>query len=234
MLTGAVHLLALLIALAPRGEAMQPPQPTLTTFNLPSPDPPAELPAKTVQPRKVPPLPPQLVEVPPPLLELARLPEMVMALLEQADAQSADGACDLTPPIQAALRISPEVHRDLPTIPARRRSVASTIALWNQIWVVADEDLSQRALDSIRTTVTTTIAAASNSCRLQSQRGPRLIYLPGETDTVLALGSGEWTWQQVADSAEPLSDVRGEPALLNAVTSVESKQRSSATIGILQ
>ncbi len=209
VMAGAVHILALGLALLARSEPQMSPRQNLVAFSVPGPEPAEQLRPKPVQPRKVPPVPPQPVLLPPPLIELPKVPELVASMLEQADAQSSGGACDLTAPVQAALRLSPEVQRDLPTIPARRRSVANAIALWNQDWVPPDTDLSEDALNSIRTTVVTTIGAASEACRLQPQGGPRLIYLPGEVDTVLVLGSGEWTWQQVADSAEQPQSTTG-------------------------
>jgi hypothetical protein len=229
LLTGAVHILALLIALISYGQAGEPVEPVLTAFDVPLAGPPEDKPPKAPQPREVPPLPPQPIEVPPPLIALPEVPELVMAMLEQADADTASGGCDLTTPIQAALRLSPDVQRELPTIPARRRSVANAIAVWNQTWVEADADFNKAVLESIRTTVTSTIAAASEACRLQPQGGPRLIYLPGEADTVLALGSGEWTWQQVADSAQMLSDTPLKAAIPFTTTTAGGAERFPAT-----
>jgi len=200
LLTGAIHILALLVALTSRGQTIEPVRPTLTTFDVRAPEPPTEQPPTPDPSRSVPVLAPQPVEVPQPPIELPVLPALVVTMLAQADA--AGGACDLTAPIQAALRMSPEVQRDLPRIPSSRRSVASAIALWNKTWVVPSDALDGPALTSVRQIIAATIAAASEACRGQLQAGPRLIFLPGEPDTVLAVGSGEWFWQQVADTAQ--------------------------------
>lgn len=206
-----IHLAVLILMLLPQRGLQQPMPPALIAFDLPLAASPAPKPVRsakptvTTKPQKTAPILLQLDLTPllPPVV-VAEVPDPIMAMLADADAQAAGGGCDLTAPIQAALRLSPAVQRDLPTIPARRRSVANAIALWNQTWVTADADFPEVALDTIRTTIISTIAAASPGCRLQEQGGPRLIFLPGPTtDTVLALGSGQWTWQDVADSWQP-------------------------------
>jgi hypothetical protein len=129
---------------------------------------------------------------------------IVVALLEQADATANGGACDLTGPVQAALRTSEGVMRSLPHIPRDQRSVANAIMVWNAQWVTPDPDLAPVAFEAIRDVVAGTVAAASEGCRLQPQGGPRLIMLPGANETiVLALGSGTWRWQDVLDTARP-------------------------------
>lgn len=113
----------------------------------------------------------------------------------------AAGGCDLTQPVQDALRHNEQVERQLPTIPATDRSVANAIVLWNAGWVSTSSVPAGAALTTIRQTIVQTIAASSTECRSQLQAGPRLIYLPvdaGKT-LVLALGSGRWTWQQLVD-----------------------------------
>lgn len=129
------------------------------------------------------------------------LPDVVISLLAEADGQGSSGGCDLTEPVQAALRLDPEVQRLVPTIPASRRSVAMAIALWDRKWSEPDAGLGPEVLTAIMQTVASTINAASPACRAHLQAGPRLIYLPGPVDTVLALGSGEWSWQDLSDTA---------------------------------
>lgn len=167
--------------------------------DLPQPVPTQAEPAPALDPPVVPLLPSELSPVAP------AVPEAIAALLADADLQAAGGTCDLTGPVQAALRLDPEVQRLLPSIPPSRRSVAMAIALWNREWVAPDAELTPIVLDAIRLTVVTTVDAASAACRSQVQAGPRLVYLPGAIDTVLALGSGEWAWQDVADTARPVS-----------------------------
>ncbi len=131
----------------------------------------------------------------------------MVALLEQADSQAAGGACDLTGPVQAALQSSEGVTTNLPRIPRGGRSVANAIMVWNTDWVAADAKLDATALATIRDVVAGTIAAASPACRLQPQGGPRLIVLSGvRENTVLAMGSGMWRWQDLLDTARPPQD----------------------------
>lgn len=122
-------------------------------------------------------------------------------------------ACDLTGPVQSALQANPDVRLRLPMIPADQRSVANAIMVWNAGWLHTDDAIAKNAYAAIRDTVAGAVMAASDECRSQIQRGPRLVLVPGDAlpgdalpgdrgeTTVLALGSGQWTWQQVADTA---------------------------------
>ena len=204
-LSVAVHIaviaLVLLFAGAPAKQTFRP---SIATFDVNVPGPPSPTPPKAPQPHPVPPQPPLPLVIPPPALIIPHKTDIVASLLEQADVQSAVGGCDLTAPVQAALQTSPDVMLQLPTIPVEHRSVANAIAVWNQNWIEPDTTIDKDVYETIRLTIANTIARASESCRLQMQGGPRLMYLPvNGTTTVIALGSGEWTWQQLADSAQP-------------------------------
>jgi hypothetical protein len=176
----------------------------MSTIDLAAPPGPAQ-PAKPPQPKPVPPTPPQPVVVPPPVVPLPLPSDMAVALLDQSVMQATGGACDLTAPVQEALRTSEAVQAALPMLPRPSRSVANAVMIWDANWVAfADApDLSVR--DTIRDAIAGTVAVASEECRLQMQGGPRLLILPlGDTQTiVLALGSGQWRWQDLLDTARP-------------------------------
>lgn len=208
MATALVHVVGLVLISIPwRAEIASAQPPHLVTFDSPLVAPAPTAKPKPRQPRKIAPQPPLPDPLPPPMIEISVVTPQVVALLEQADAQAASGGCDLTAPVQAALRSSIAVQQQLPAIPTERRSVANAIAIWNQEWVEPDAELKTETIQAIRGAVATTIDAASQACREQPQGGPRLIYLPvspkpGAETTILALGSGAWTWQQVADTAK--------------------------------
>ncbi len=176
--------------------------PAMVTFDVDQPGPPSPEPPKPKQ-VETPPLPPEPVIVPISEIILPTDNAMSVSVLEQVASEASGGGCDLTGPIQEALQADARVTTEMPSIAPDRRSVANALALWNGVWVEPDRQFPEPALASIQDTVRLTVAAASDACRLQIQRGPRLIYLsgPGKT-TVLALGSGEWSWQQVVDSLE--------------------------------
>lgn len=140
------------------------------------------------------------------ILELAGSPLAVTSA--SAAAEPIGGACDLTDPVQSALQANPDVRARLPMIPADQRSVANAIMVWNAGWLHSDDAAAKNAYAAIRDVVAGAVMAASDACRSQIQSGPRLVFLhgvilPGDRGqtTVLALGSGQWTWQQVADTA---------------------------------
>lgn len=164
-------------------------------------------PPDLVQPEPVMPEPPQPIIVPPPIIRLPTTDQVLVATLSENDAAAPGSACDLTEPVQAALRASEAVTARLPEIPPERRSVANVIMIWNTSWVAVHETLDPEAMATIRETMAGVIAEASLDCRLQQQSGPRMIMIPGATDTtVLALGSGTWRWQDVLDTAVSEAD----------------------------
>lgn len=193
---------------------------------------PAAAPPEVPQPEPVPPTPPQPIIVPPPVIPLPTPNETVIAMLRQTDAAAVGGACDLTEPVQAALRESEAVAASLPEIPEERRSVANAIMIWNTQWVALHETLDPAAMTAIRDSIAGTIAAASPECRLQPQSGPRLIVLPGVGDTtVLALGSGVWRWQDLLETARPAVQEVGpfDDAPTTATTSLGIDRASIAS-----
>lgn len=129
---------------------------------------------------------------------------VVTAMLAAADGTAAGGSCDLTEPVQAALRTSSDVQTAVPKIPRSERSVANAIMVWNNHWIGQDQHMPPLATIAVRDVIAATIAAATPACRLQIQAGPRLLTLPGTPQTtVLALGSGHWRWQDLLNTAFP-------------------------------
>ena len=185
-------------------------KPTLSVFNVsalsmdPKPEPP-----KAPQPKPLKPTPPQPIVVPPPEVVLPTASTLLVAMLDQTESAKNGGACDLTGPVQAALQSSDAVRASLPLIPPDKRSVANAIMVWKVAWLAEDQQLDATAIAAIQGVVAETIAAATPECRLQPQAGPRLLLLSGTGDTVvLAVGSGEWRWQDLLDTARP--DLTGE------------------------
>ncbi len=202
MTIGAHGLVALLLLLATTRDKPVEEVSPLATFDVEQPGPDTPEPPKPKQ-IETPPLPPEPVIVPVPEILLPSVNAMPVSVLEQVASEASGGGCDLTDPIQRALQADIRVNLELPSIAPDRRSVANALAVWDGFWIESDQQFPEPALTSIQDTVRLTVAAASDACRLQVQRGPRLIYLPGPgRTTVLALGSGEWTWQQVVDSSD--------------------------------
>ena len=204
-LTFAAHLGVLALLLIPATQPVKPRETSLMAFDVaPNIAIAKQAPAKPPQPVRVPPPPVEAIVVPPPIVPLPVPSDVVVAMLAQSEAQSQDGACDLTDPVRAALAESVEVTALLQRMPRAHRSVANAIMVWNVDWVASDNALDREALAVIRDVVAGTVAAASPECRLQQQGGPRLIMLPGvRENTVLALGSGLWRWQDMLQTARP-------------------------------
>ncbi len=174
---------------------------SVAAFDVMVPAPPSVQPSRLAVPTPAPITPPEPIIVPPPAI-VTPPSEMVTSLLTELDRTSrSGGACDLSGPVQLALQTSPAVQDALSQIPTVQRSVANAVMLWDGSWNAASERLAPAALQVIRDVIAGTAAAAGEGCRLQLQSGPRLLYLPGNgATTVLAMGSGEWRWQDVIDT----------------------------------
>ncbi len=198
-LTAAVSLplsvmLALLLTTIPK--VVAPEERRVAVFDVPSANatvPPKPRPKPIVKPKPAP-IPP----VPLPVPAEPVLPPQVVALLAEASAQA--GACDLTAPVEAALRADPAIADAVATIPRDSRSVANAILLWNQDWLAPDE-IGSGALPTIRDTIVATIEAATPECRNAVQTGPRFMPLDDAGATIVVVGSDEWRWQDLVDSS---------------------------------
>jgi hypothetical protein len=212
--TVAVHVGLFGLLFIPNRAEPQSIKPTLSVFDISATSTNPEAP-KAPQPKPVRPTPPQPIVVPPPEILLPTPNTLLVAMLDQTESAANGGTCDLTAPVQAALQSSDAVRASLPLIPPDKRSVANAIMVWKVAWLAEDQQLDATAIAVIRDVVADTIAAATPECRLQPQAGPRLLLLSGAGDTVvLAVGSGQWRWQDLLDTAR--SDLTGEGMLAAA------------------
>lgn len=184
----------------------------LVVFDIPGPVGPAA-PPKPPQPIKIELAPPTPIRVPPAIVLLPSPSPIVAASVDANVTPAAGGQCDLTEPVQAALRASPAVQTALFALPRQERSVANAIMIWDTNWVPFAEASDGVAQAAVRDAITAVITSASDECRLQPQSGPRLLILPVESGTIiLALGSGIWRWQALLDTARPEGRVAGASA----------------------
>lgn len=205
-----LHALVIALVLISRAEASIEMKPALATFDIASRGGREPTAHRSHPHHEAADTPSISVQLPVPVLNPITVIQPFTGEIPVADIQPAviavGGSCDLTQPVQDALRQSADLRRHLPDIPADRRSIANAIAVWNVNWAKPGAAPAQAAFATIRQTIIQTVLAASADCRSQLQAGPRLIYLPGDfgKTTVLALGSGRWTWQQVVDGIQVL------------------------------
>ena len=137
---------------------------------------------------------PEFAEIPDPLANVAEFVAAAAAAQPGVPGQ----ACPLAQWIQDALRAEPGVMAGLAVIPRQSRSVANAIMLWDGRWVPARQPAAEAGLAPIRAAIVAGVEAAPAHCRQQRLNGPLLITLVGERDTtLLAVGSGEWTWGDI-------------------------------------
>ena len=120
-----------------------------------------------------------------------------VALSVAAAASAASGrACDLTQWLQTALQNNPQSQVALAQIPRPARSVANAMMLWNGRWV--EMPAAAGGLQALRAAVLAGVASAPAACRSEVIRGPVLLTLADPAgSTILAIGSGEWRWDDL-------------------------------------
>jgi hypothetical protein len=137
-------------------------------------------------------------------VELGEAVSAKVAAAASAASGSSGDPCALGEWLQAALKDDPAVQAALSNVPASARSVANAVMLWNGQWFSPPPSAAQ-GLASIRALVVAGIASAPEGCRSQAITGPILITV-GEAmaPTVLAVGSGEWRWQDLLESSNQM------------------------------
>ena len=125
--------------------------------------------------------------------------QSVAATVTQPPASAAAGGatktCKIYDVLQATLQTSAEVRAALHLIPAKSRSVANAVLLWDGRWVSAETVGGEPALGPIQAAVVGGINQAPVPCQEELVRGPRVVTVGDAHNTIiLAFGSGEWRW----------------------------------------
>ena len=110
-------------------------------------------------------------------------------------AATAGDPCDLTGALQVALQANAQVVDELSRIPRQARSVANAIMLWDGRWTPVEAPAYPAMTDPLRQAIIDTVRALPPACQAQPVVGPRLLSITNPTGaTIIALGSGSWTW----------------------------------------
>ena len=134
-----------------------------------------------------------LVDIAPPELETAT------AGGGAAGAGAGEGDCAVGDAIGGALRANPEAAAALAAVPASERTVANALMLWDGQWAAPASAESRRAVGQLRAIIVASIRAAPLACQAAPLTGPRLVIVPDAAGTVvLAFGSGNWSWTELA------------------------------------
>ena len=125
-------------------------------------------------------------------------PSSTVSPSASAGAGATTKTCQIFELLEAALQTSEQVRKALSLIPARSKSVANAVLLWDGHWVDANIVGGAAALNPIQDAVAQSISVSPMSCQEELVRGPRIVVVGDARDaTVLAFGSGEWRWADV-------------------------------------
>ena len=107
--------------------------------------------------------------------------------------------CQIAAAMQASLQNSLEVKEALALIPAGSRSIANAIVLWNGQWIDAASVGGPDTFRPVARAILAGIGEASLECQAEIVHGVRFVILADARSTVvLAFGSEEWRWSDVA------------------------------------
>lgn len=142
-----------------------------------------------------------------PVNEIAMIPSPAEAHAEQ---QSADGnpdgkVCSPLDEVTSQLASDPIVPLAINRVARSDRSISEAIVMWNAEWSVAAAT-DESPLAEVRNRIIQILESLPPECLASPVIGPRLIAIPekGYT-TLLAFGSGEWSWQQLIALPDDLS-----------------------------
>jgi hypothetical protein len=177
----------------------------------PAPEAAIEPPPSTPEPESEAPPPPLesvLVDFTLPPIDLTSDPEPVGevaasgASLALAAAAASGTTCDLTEALRSVLQQDGRVRESLARLPRDARSVANALMLWDGRWTDrAGGEVGD--LSAVRSAIVRLVRTAPEPCQQELQRGPRLIpIVSGADTTLLAVGSGVWSWAQTLEGPQ--------------------------------
>lgn len=134
--------------------------------------------------------------------------------------------CSLASTIATAIEADPEAMQALGALPAGYRTEADAVMLWNGDWAhdeaaslsptapfsffTAVADPADSPIAPLKKVVVTTLATAPEDCLQATVTGPQLIPIhEANRTTMLAIGSGEWQWTNLAPPQDLLAATAG-------------------------
>lgn len=143
------------------------------------------------------PAPPVAVPVAaPPVTEVAFATDISAPPVDIAVTAAGTDDCAMIESLTAALRDDPRTPAALAAVPASARTVANALMLWDGHWIAS---AAPGAVERLRGIIVARVRATSSACQAVPVTGPRLVIVPDAGGTiVLAFGSGNWSWAEVA------------------------------------
>jgi hypothetical protein len=125
--------------------------------------------------------------------------EVAMSVANAVSAASGT-TCKLGEWLQGALQQDDQVGSALAHIPRPSRSIANALMVWDGSWVNAPS--AGPGLSVIRGAIVSGIRSAPQPCRTELMSGPVLLTLNDTSGaTLLAIGSGQWRWDDLLRDA---------------------------------
>ena len=183
-------------ARAPIRILTEPPVAYISLIDGPAAKAPTSSSAKVTPPAKPPPPPsPSLLPPEPVPPETLRDPSTDPVAQSVAAAAAAGGqTCQVSQWLQQALQGDPLVQAALSRMSRKSLSISNALMLWDRTWVQAGS-ATDSEVSTISQAVISGLRQTPDACRRALVRGPELMTLrSGEDTIVIAIGSGEWTW----------------------------------------
>lgn len=150
------------------------------------------------------------IRIPDPVIPVEAVAIIWSPAEAHAEQQSAEGdpdgeVCSPLDEVTAQLASDPLVPLAIDRVARSDRSISEAIVMWNAEWSAASAT-DEAPLADVRNRVLTILESLPPDCLATPVIGPRLIAIPEQGyTTFLAFGSGEWSWQQLVEPADPRS-----------------------------
>lgn len=129
-----------------------------------------------------------------------------------APSNSGTGDCPILDALQKAIVASPEAQAAVDGLPIQERSLSDATVIWSAGWTEV-ADAPDAPLAAVRNAMVQALATVDSRCLDEQVAGPRLIAIASANETrLLVIGSGTWSWQQLAAQGPLATGTPFEPA----------------------
>jgi len=133
--------------------------------------------------------------------------------------------CQVLEELQNAITANPDAQAAIDQLPAEAQSLSDATVIWNADWTDV-ASAPGAPLATVRDTIVQTLGSVDSPCLHEPMVGPRMIAVPSAGETrLLVIGSGTWSWQQLAESGTPAADARVQSTPSVAVGSYVNRQK---------
>lgn len=142
-----------------------------------------------------------------------------------ASPPSIDGQdCAVLDQLQKSIIANPDAQAAIDQLPVEARSLSDATVIWNADWSEV-ANAPDAPLAAVRDVIAQTLGTLDSHCLSDPVLGPRMIAVPsGDQTRLLVIGSGTWSWQQLAEQGSAIKDAQTDTARSTAGTANDDRR----------